>query len=513
MDRKPRQTPSIDSSFTFEGLKRAVRGGTLATLVAQLASQLVSIALLAILYRLIAPADFGLLGMVLPLVLFLRLFTTLGLNVATIGRAEISSAQVSALFWLNLALGAATTIATAALAPVLVWFYALRGTLPVGDERTLVWLTVALGATALVSAASAQHQALMERRLQLARVNGIRLAAQFAGALTSVVAAFAGAGVWALVAQQYVELVVLGAAAWMAEPWRPSRPDARVPVKELLQFGGHYTASSVVFFLSANFDKVLVGAVFGPTALGYYSQAFNLAMKPVLAVTTTATSVMLPALGRAAHDPTSYRQLVVVFYRLVAILLLPVGVGATIVAPEALVMLGGAEWAPAGATLRILAVLILAQGFINIAGSVFASAGRADRLLAASLLLLIVVAQGVAAGWFFAHEFADSLEIDAVLLIAAGYASATLIVLVPYLWFCFATVGMRLADWWLAIRRALVAASTMGLVVVALRRVLVESFALPTALLLAIEILTGVAVYALLARGEIAWLRSQFRRG
>lgn len=512
MDRNPRQTPSIDASFTPEGLKRAVRGGTLATLLAQIASQLVSVAQLAFLYRLIAPADFGLLGMVLPLVLFLRLFTTLGLNVATVGRAEISPAQVSALFWWNLALGVVTTAVTALLAPLLVWFYALRGSLPTGDDQTLLWLTIALGGTALVSAVSAQHQALLERRLQLARVNGLRLAGQLAGAVTGAGAALAGAGVWALVAQQYVELLVLGAIAWVVEPWRPSRPNRNTPVRELMQFGGHYTASSIVFFLSTNVDKVLVGSVLGPVALGYYSQAFNLAMKPVLAVTSTVNSVMLPALGLAAHDAKTFRQLVAAFFRLVAILLLPVGVGVAIVAPEALAVLGGPAWAPTGMTLRILAALIVAQGFINITGSVFAATGRADRLLMASLLLLTVVVQGVAAGWFFAAEFAEELNVDAVLMIAAGYAGAILVVLLPFLWYCLTTVGMGLGDWWQTIRRPLLATMSMGLVVVALRRVLVTSFALPIPLLLALEVAAGVGVYVLLARGELKWLASQLRR-
>jgi len=512
MDRNPQQTPSLETSFTPEGLKRAVRGGTLATLAGQVASQIVSLVQIAVLYRWLAPSDFGLLGMVLPLLLFLRLFTTLGLNVATVGHAEISSEQVSALFWLNVALGIVTTIAAAALAPALVWFYDVRGLLSAENARALLWITVVLGGTAVLSALAAQHQALMERRLQLARVNGLRLAGQIAGASAGIIAAVAGAGVWALVAAQYVELIVLAAIAWLAEPWRPHAPTTRAPVRELLHFGGHYTASSVLFFLGANVDKVLVGAVFGPVALGYYSQAFNLAMKPVLAVTTPVTGVMLPALGRAARDPQQYREIVLAFYRLVAILLLPTGLGLAIVGTEALVVLGGEEWLPAGEVLRVFALLIVVQGFVNIAGSVFASAGRADRLMMAAGVLLLVIVQGICAGWFFGSLFEVQFPAQAATWIAGGYFLAIAIALLPYLWFCFATVGVRLTDWFRVLRRPLMASISMALVVIALRRVVLSTFDLPTAVLLLLEIAVGVAVYALMARGEIVWLKSQLRR-
>ena len=43
-------------------------------------------------------------------------------------------------------------------------------------------------------------------------------------------------------------------------------------------------------------------------------------------------------------------------------------------------VLGGEKWADAGPILSVLAVAILVQGFVGAMGSVFASAGRADRV-------------------------------------------------------------------------------------------------------------------------------------
>ena len=139
-------------------LKRAVRRGAAAAVLVQISSQVISLLGVAILMRLLMPVDYGLVGMVVPVIMLLRIFTTLGLNVATIQRRELESAEVSSVFWMNVLFGLVTTAATVAVAPALGWIY--------GDPelavplRDLAW---GLAATAIVAALGAQHQALMER--------------------------------------------------------------------------------------------------------------------------------------------------------------------------------------------------------------------------------------------------------------------------------------------------------------------------------------------------------------
>ena len=100
----PAPLPNHDESLSDQ-LLVAVRGGTRKVIAAQILSQLVSLATLAILYRLIDSDQFGLLSMVLPLVVLPRMCTSLGLSIATVQRVTLSDAQRSSLFSVNLALG------------------------------------------------------------------------------------------------------------------------------------------------------------------------------------------------------------------------------------------------------------------------------------------------------------------------------------------------------------------------------------------------------------------------
>ena len=60
-----------------------------------------------VLARLLAPEDYGLIGMVSIIVGFLGMFQYLGLSTATVRWAELNHPQVSNLFWMNIGLSVA----------------------------------------------------------------------------------------------------------------------------------------------------------------------------------------------------------------------------------------------------------------------------------------------------------------------------------------------------------------------------------------------------------------------
>jgi PST family polysaccharide transporter len=424
-----------------------------------------------------------------------RIFVSSGLDVATIQRVELSDRQVSALFWINQGLGLAMAAAVAAASPLLVWFY--------GKDKLLP-LTLALAGTSIVNALSTQHQALLQRRLRLGLLALIRLAALSLGGVAGIVAALAGRGIWALVAQQYVELGGLAALAWWVEPWRPGLV-LRGSAGGLVRFGGYYTLSSLMFYLVGNVDRILVGYTLGAGGLGLYGQARNLMLKPVGIVLTPLTSIMLPALSRAAHDHRLYVRLLLGFFRFIALTMLPAAVGLAIVAPEAMRVLGGRQWAAAGPVLAILALALLVQGFFDALGSVFASAGRADRLAYASMAVALVLSASFAMGFIFGRRMGEPLR-----GMALGYSASMLFLVFPcYLAFALRTVGVAYCDWLGQLFPAAPAAGLMGLVVALCHGLLGVVWRLPDPALLATEVLLGATVYLLLVRRDIAWLLRQ----
>jgi PST family polysaccharide transporter len=487
-------------------LENAIRGGTRAVAVGQLLSQLISFGVLAALYRLITPDQFGLLGMVVPLLLLSRIFATLGLNVVTVQRHHLTDGQLSALFWFSQGTSLLAALGTAVGGLFLAWLY---------GTPVLRSVSAVLSGTLVVAALGMQHQALLERKLRLGRLAVARLLGQIAGGSTAIAMALAGYGVWSLVAQQYVEYAVLGLIAWGMEPWRPSRPGRGQPVGELLRFGGYYSLSSLVFYVAQNADKVLIAVCLGSTAagraaLGMYSQAYNLMMKPVYVVSSPITGIMLPSLSRVAARPERYTELVAKFYRMVAIVLLPAGVGLFLVAVDLMLVLGGESWHDAGRMLMAMAPTVLVQGFLGIAGSVFASAGRAGSLLIGAIATMLALLLGYLIGFGLGNLWGTA-PIDPALGVAWSVSAVSLFVIfVPYLLFCFRTVQVSFFAVFRQLTTPWLASLVMGCVVYGVQQLL-HSYHLPPAARLGVAVPCGVVTYAILARREVRWLIGQLR--
>src|SRR5438094_6293052 len=130
--------------------QRTISSGLISA-VAQGAQFFLNLAYIMVLARLLVPQDFGLVAMVTTIMGFLRIFQDAGLSTVTVQRQEITHAQVSNLFWVNLTVGSAITLLVAASAPVVAWFY---------REPRLVGITLGLSVTFLLASSAVQHVAL-----------------------------------------------------------------------------------------------------------------------------------------------------------------------------------------------------------------------------------------------------------------------------------------------------------------------------------------------------------------
>ncbi|MGH6799714.1 MAG: oligosaccharide flippase family protein, partial [Roseiarcus sp.] len=136
--------------------RRSVRGGVM-TLGAQGIKIAVQFGAVVALARLLPPAAFGLIAMVAALNAVLDLIKEFGLSAATIQKPDITHGQVTALFWINAASGAAITLALIAAAPAIAQFYGQPALL--GVTR---WLSLGF----LLNGLTNQHWALLRRQMR-----------------------------------------------------------------------------------------------------------------------------------------------------------------------------------------------------------------------------------------------------------------------------------------------------------------------------------------------------------
>jgi O-antigen/teichoic acid export membrane protein len=97
---------------------QSVRGGAVSTL-ARAVTAVVQVGSVLCLARLLTPEDYGLVAMVTTFTGFAPVFVDLGPRDAVVQRPRITESEVSALFWLTLAIGCACALAVGASCPLI----------------------------------------------------------------------------------------------------------------------------------------------------------------------------------------------------------------------------------------------------------------------------------------------------------------------------------------------------------------------------------------------------------
>jgi O-antigen/teichoic acid export membrane protein len=425
-----------------EHLKRkSVRGGMVAVSAQALKFGLQTGSVM-VLARLLSPADFGLQGMVVALTGILGLFRDVGLSAATVQREVVTHEQVSTLFWINVAVGAALTLLAAALAPALVFFY---------KEPRLYWVTIISALAFFVNGLAVQHSALLQRAMRfvtLAKIDVLSLALSSA---IGVGMAFFGCGYWSLVGMALSGSLVSTLGAWLAVRWLPGWPSRKAGVRKMLHFGGTVTANSLVSYLSYNAEKVLLGRFWGAPALGLYGRAYQLVNLPVQQLNSALYIVAFPALSQMQDDGERLCRSFLRGYTVLLSITVPVIVASAIFAEEIVRTLLGTKWMEAAPLLRLLMPMVLGFALMNPFGWFLMATGRARRSLNISFLIAPTVLVAVLAGIRQGPKG-----------VACAYSLAILLVVIPVIAWAIHGTGITLRAYGHAIKNPLLAGLLAG---------------------------------------------------
>jgi PST family polysaccharide transporter len=392
---KPASAGFLSTEHLSRNLRRrSVRGGV-ATLIGQGGTFVLNLGGTAVLARILSPRDFGLLAMVATFTRLIEQLKDMGLASATVSRKELSPEQVNYLFWINVALGGAAALAALLAAPAIAWFY---------KEPVLTGITIALASGFFVAGLAVQHQALLQRQMQLRSLAVNKLIAAAVGTLAGIAAACWGAGYWSLVLMNVVTAFASAVGLWWACGWRPSAPRRNVEgVQSLLAFGWHVTGTRTLTFLTRNLDNILIGKFWGDVALGYYAKAYQILMLPVQQLINPLTTVVVPALSRLQHDQAAYIRYYQRSLRTLTTVTMPVVALCFVATRELILIVLGPRWEPCVRIFQWLAPAAFVGSFNPIAWA-WVSLNQTDRMLRWTLIATPFYVLGFALGVPFGAE-------------------------------------------------------------------------------------------------------------
>ena len=367
-----------------------------------------------LLARLIGPEAFGIVAQALVYVGVVGLLLDQGFSSALIQREHVEPDMPGAVVTVNLAVGAALTALTIAVAPVWASFM---------QTPELVLVLAALAPCLIIRAASITPRAMLQRELEFRRIGIADITAAMLGGAAGLIVALTGGSYWALVVQILVtDTVLVVAFLCVGAGRRPNlhfRRLQQIAAFSLRAFGAGILVNSV----SRNIDNLLVGRFHGPQALAFYGLAYRLLLLPVQLASATVGAVLFPVFSRLANDLGALRRQLARATRTDATLALPVMTFAAAAAPQLVFVLFGPQWNPAVPIVQVLALAGALQAIYQPSTApLMLGLGHAALNLRYAWLTTAVSTVGIVAGLPFG-PFG----------VAAGYSLATGL-LVPIEW-------------------------------------------------------------------------------
>ncbi|WP_333834973.1 oligosaccharide flippase family protein, partial [Rubrimonas sp.] len=316
-------------------------------LAGQFGVRVLGVVSLAVLARLLSPADYGVVALAFIAVELAKKFSEMHINNALIRETTIEADCYDTAFTLSLMRGALVAAALLLVAAPVAALMNEPAVAPVLRWMALIPLIEGLRSPRMVDLA---------RRLDFSREAAISIATKLVFIATAIALALAWGDYWALVVGMIVSSVAGLALAHRVAPYRPRLSLAQWRL--FVGFGGWLTLSTIFSFGAAKMGAILVGWRLGAESLGQYHVGDQLATMATNQLATPFTRAIYSGLARVGADRT---RLVSAFRRAQAMTLaavLPVGAAMAMVAPELVMILAGPQWGEAVLVVQIVAPVI-----------------------------------------------------------------------------------------------------------------------------------------------------------
>ena len=341
-------------------------------------------------------------------------------------------------------------------------------------------LALAIG----IRRASAIAEKVLVRQLKFRAIGLTLTLGELAFAITTIGFATHGYGgmsvVWGNIAQySIVSLIIFVAAGWRS--WATPTPLSWTRFRDMLDFGAPLAMESIAHNAARYWDNLAIRRLFGDAPTGLYNLAYNLADVPAVHIGEQIGSVLLPSL--ASLPPERRAPAFERATALLALIIFPLACGLGAVSNTLVRLTLSDEWQDVAPLLTVLAMLSVFRPIGWVVSSYLQSQERNRPLMFLELGKVIVLLGGI----YALSPFGIRASACAVGLAFGLHTLAGVMLVVRS--------GPRPRVLFSGFVRPLIAAGAMSSAVLAIRFTARQYGLEHPGILLAVEIVVGVAIY------------------
>ena len=280
--------------------KKAVFSNLIWRFAERTGAQLVSLIVSIVLARLLDPSSYGTVALILSFTAILQVFVDSGLGNALIQKKNADDLDFSSVFYVNLVFCFGLYCLLFLFSPLIADFY---------RTPELANYIRVLGVTILISGIKNVQQAYVSRNLLFKKFFFATLIGTIIAGVSGVALAIAGYGIWALIAQQLINLTIDTMVLWLTVKWRPIRAFSFARIKALFSYGWKLLVAALIETANNNLRSLIIGKVYTSADLGYYNQGEKFPKMIAQNANASIDSVLLPVLSNVQDDKESVKSM------------------------------------------------------------------------------------------------------------------------------------------------------------------------------------------------------------
>jgi len=345
-----------------------------------------------ILARLLSPTDYGLIGIVSVFIGFSRVFIDGGFSDALIRKIDCTVEDYSSVFVFNLVLATFFYSLLFFAAPAVSQFF---------KESRLTDLVRVAGLGLLTGAFSSVQSVILKKDLNFRLLALIGFGATIISGIVSVTMAFNGYGVWSLVFSGLIQSVVVALGLWFTNSSAIKFIFSVTILKEHFSFGSKIMFGSFIHAVYNNMYYILIGKIYTPSLLGYYTRADNFQKLFSDNIDIIVRQVTYPVLSQLQQNEDKLKNTYQILIRFTAFATFILLMGLFVVAKPFTITLIGEKWLPSVPFLQLLCFVGLLMPLISINTNILNVKGRSDLSLKIVLIKVVLAIPALILGYYY----------------------------------------------------------------------------------------------------------------
>ncbi|MBI2430718.1 MAG: lipopolysaccharide biosynthesis protein [Candidatus Levybacteria bacterium] len=362
--------------------KQAIKGISWIGLL-RAATRIVSFGKIAVLARILTPAQFGAYGIAALVLSFLEILTETGVNVVLIQEKETIDRYIPAAFAASIIRGILISAFILLVSPFVAAFFQTPESLPLLQLISVVPLLRGFINPSVVK---------FQKELQFQKEFWYKFSVFTLDAVMAMIFAYLTKNpasiVFGLIAGVMFEVVL---SFVIVKPLPHFRFETAYLTK-ILHRGKWVTLSGIFHYLFQNGDNIVVGKLLGSSSLGLYQLGYSLAILPVSEVADVVSRVTFPVYVKIAEEKERLRMAFIKTILVITFCTLPLGIILFIFPEDVVRFVFGEQWLGVAPALRVLAIFGVVRAISGFSATLFLSIGKQEYVTIATFVSILVLA-------------------------------------------------------------------------------------------------------------------------